>query len=178
MFLVRINNLSSLDGSGDSPMPSSTTGPCCKALYNYEAKVDDELGFKEGDLITLKRRDKRRDENWYYGMIDEKSGYIPINYVTIVVNPTSNICSFAKLGKIPLKDDYYQCLTCNMASGLITDSYICSRCIKFCHADHNVQYAGGNDSHFCDCGAKGAEICLSLQSGKFDLKKVLLAWFF
>ena len=68
-----------------------------------------------------------------------------------------------------MADDYYQCLTCNW--GLITDSCICSRCIKVCHADHNVKYIGNDDKHFCDCGAKGTDICPSLQPGKFDFKK-------
>ena len=46
-----------------------------------EAESAGELGFKEGDLITLK---SKVDENWYDGMIHGKSGYFPVNYVTIV----------------------------------------------------------------------------------------------
>ena len=48
---------------------------------------------------------------------------------------------------------------------------ICSLCIKVCHADHEVNYVR-NDQHFCDCGAKGAEVCLALKPiGKFGYKK-------
>ena len=48
---------------------------------------------------------------------------------------------------------------------------ICSLCIKVCHADHEVNYVQIGQ-HFCDCGAKGAEVCLALKPiGKFDHKK-------
>jgi hypothetical protein len=47
---------------------------------------------------------------------------------------------------------------------------ICSFCIKVCHADHEVKYVQ-NDVHFCDCGAKGEEVCLALKPiGKLNLQ--------
>jgi endophilin-A len=51
-------------------------------LYNFDAENPAELSFKEGDIILLK---SQIDGNWYEGMLNGRTGYFPVSYVSILV---------------------------------------------------------------------------------------------
>ncbi|RNA08798.1 endophilin-A2 isoform X1 [Brachionus plicatilis] len=76
-------------GSVAMPTPSQRIGSInraqessCKALYDFEAENDEELDFKEGEIIKLIAR---LDDNWLQGELHGKQGRFPVSYVQILV---------------------------------------------------------------------------------------------
>jgi len=65
-----------------TPTRTAKSQPSCQALYDFEAENSDELGFKEGDVISLKQK---VDDNWFEGTFQGRTGFFPINYVTVLV---------------------------------------------------------------------------------------------
>uniref|UniRef100_A0A3Q2PLF3 Osteoclast-stimulating factor 1 n=1 Tax=Fundulus heteroclitus TaxID=8078 RepID=A0A3Q2PLF3_FUNHE len=58
----------------------STLGPRVRALYDFTAEEDDELGFCAGDVIDVL---DRSDQSWWRGRLRGQSGLFPANYTPI-----------------------------------------------------------------------------------------------
>ena len=54
------------------------------ALFSYEAQGDQELNFKEGDIITVV---SKVDDVWWSGKIGNRSGIFPVAYVEPYTDP-------------------------------------------------------------------------------------------
>lgn len=48
-----------------------------QAIYSFKGSNNDELCFKKGDLITV----TQKDEGWWEGTLNGKTGWFPSNYV-------------------------------------------------------------------------------------------------
>ncbi|KAJ8269618.1 hypothetical protein COCON_G00122250 [Conger conger] len=81
-FTPSENHNGGITNSGTAKSPAPMDQPCCRALYDFDPENEGELGFKEGDVITLTNQ---IDDNWYEGMLHGQSGFFPINYVDILV---------------------------------------------------------------------------------------------
>uniref|UniRef100_T1PL82 RING-type E3 ubiquitin transferase n=1 Tax=Musca domestica TaxID=7370 RepID=T1PL82_MUSDO len=75
------------------PPPSSQQRRCivphAYALYDFDSNEPNDLKFKKGDLILLRRK---IDSNWYVGQFKGVEGNFPINYVQVVVPLPSAQC--------------------------------------------------------------------------------------
>uniref|UniRef100_A0A3B3ZNY5 SH3 domain-containing protein n=1 Tax=Periophthalmus magnuspinnatus TaxID=409849 RepID=A0A3B3ZNY5_9GOBI len=65
------------------PSHPSTTGKTVRAMYDYTAADNDEVSFKDGDVIV---NVQSIDEGWMYGTVQRtgKTGMLPANYVEAV----------------------------------------------------------------------------------------------
>ncbi|XP_041960918.1 apoptosis-stimulating of p53 protein 2b isoform X1 [Alosa sapidissima] len=48
-------------------------------LWDYEAETEDELSFREGDCMTVLRREDQEETQWWWARCGDKEGYIPRN---------------------------------------------------------------------------------------------------
>lgn len=48
-----------------------------KAIYDYDAMEDEELSFKEGDVIMVTSREVDDDDGWWEGVLKDKQGVFP-----------------------------------------------------------------------------------------------------
>lgn len=54
------------------------------AVFDYEATAEDELSLRKGDRVEVLSKDSlvSGDEGWWTGMIEDRVGIFPSNYVS------------------------------------------------------------------------------------------------
>nr|XP_032653921.1 relA-associated inhibitor isoform X2 [Chelonoidis abingdonii] len=50
------------------------------ALWDYSAEFRDELSFREGEPVTVLRRDSQEELDWWWASLYGQEGYVPRNY--------------------------------------------------------------------------------------------------
>ncbi|XP_046935111.1 relA-associated inhibitor [Lynx rufus] len=50
------------------------------ALWDYSAEFGDELSFREGESVTVLRRDGPEETDWWWALLHGQEGYVPRNY--------------------------------------------------------------------------------------------------
>uniref|UniRef100_H9GEK5 SH3 domain-containing protein n=1 Tax=Anolis carolinensis TaxID=28377 RepID=H9GEK5_ANOCA len=50
------------------------------ALWDYSAEFKDELSFREGEPVTVLRRDGAEETDWWWASLYGQEGYVPKNY--------------------------------------------------------------------------------------------------
>ncbi|XP_023022284.1 CIN85 and CD2AP related [Leptinotarsa decemlineata] len=61
-------------------LPAKPVKQLCEAKFPYKAQNEDELSFKEGDIIVLINKDSQ-DPGWWQGELNGKIGVFPDNFV-------------------------------------------------------------------------------------------------
>lgn len=72
------------NGIGAAPDAGSAAQAFWTAVFDYEATAEDELSLRKGDLVEVLSKDSlvSGDEGWWTGMIADRVGIFPSNYVT------------------------------------------------------------------------------------------------
>jgi len=63
---------------GDQSSEEEVVDIKAKALFDYEAANETELGFKAGDILTVTEQDS---SGWWYAELNGKQGFVPNNYL-------------------------------------------------------------------------------------------------
>lgn len=62
---------------------------CCKVMFDYKAKAEDELELKKGDVVVVLNKETE-DEGWWRGELNGRCGYFPDNFV-MLIEPVSSL---------------------------------------------------------------------------------------
>jgi len=71
-------------GYGPTAAASPSEAGLWTAVFDYEATAEDELSLRKGDRVEVLSKDSlvSGDEGWWTGMIEDRVGIFPSNYVS------------------------------------------------------------------------------------------------
>lgn len=71
-------------GFGPAAAASPSGAGYWTAVFDYEATAEDELSLRKGDRVEVLSKDSlvSGDEGWWTGMIEDRVGIFPSNYVS------------------------------------------------------------------------------------------------
>ena len=61
-------------------------------LWDYEVEAEDELSFREGDCMTILRREDQEETQWWWARCGDKEGYIPRNLLGVSLSVCVCVC--------------------------------------------------------------------------------------
>ncbi|KAG5857854.1 hypothetical protein ANANG_G00023820 [Anguilla anguilla] len=72
------------NGTAAAPVSGQAVSGYWTAVFDYDANADDELSLRKGDLVEVLSKDSlvSGDEGWWTGMIEDRVGIFPSNYVS------------------------------------------------------------------------------------------------
>ncbi|KAG9336752.1 hypothetical protein JZ751_003100 [Albula glossodonta] len=73
------------NGTAAAPASGQAVSGYWTAVFDYDATAEDELSLRKGDLVEVLSKDSlvSGDEGWWTGMIEDRVGIFPSNYVSI-----------------------------------------------------------------------------------------------
>eukprot|EP00066_Takifugu_rubripes_P014110 XP_011603376.1 PREDICTED: SH3 domain-containing protein 21 [Takifugu rubripes] len=71
---------------------------CCQVLFDYQAKTEDELQLKKGDVIVILNKETE-DEGWWEGELNGRRGFFPDNFVMVI--PPKDILQAGSSTQLP-----------------------------------------------------------------------------
>lgn len=94
------------------------------AVFDYDAGAEDELSLRKGDVVEVLSKDSlvSGDEGWWTGMIEDRVGVFPCNYVSSsngisekLRDATSEDYSHCPVPPLHGKHAYSQLSTCRVS---------------------------------------------------------------
>ncbi|XP_022249236.1 apoptosis-stimulating of p53 protein 1-like [Limulus polyphemus] len=64
-------------------------GGAVYAVYDYDAQNQDELSFKDGDMIVVLRKGDEQEREWWWSRLKDREGYIPRNLLGLYPRVTA-----------------------------------------------------------------------------------------
>ncbi|XP_029030699.1 intersectin-1 isoform X2 [Betta splendens] len=111
------SGLSESPPNGKRPSPSPTkpseSGEEYVAMYTYESNEQGDLSFQQGDIVMV----TRKEGDWWTGLVGNKTGVFPSNYVKPRDSASESLGPAGKTGSLGKKPEIAQVIAPYTATG-------------------------------------------------------------